>query len=212
MKFTSIIVSTLAVGQGLAADFNLRGTYTDELVNVGNLDSFWSVWNRMYDVSDNNGGLSDHTTWQYTGSCNSKNSKPRTSVRVQLDGQWGVVGRGSGWQMRDALIQAMWATVQAAGQQNQYPVYTDCSGFTWQESTPRNPNAACGRATTKKIYYPCEYMVECQQFSWVANGVEYSHSSTQKWRNAGRFNVFGYLDCCIGLKDAIFGNCLEPWE
>ncbi|KAF4490202.1 hypothetical protein FAGAP_11022 [Fusarium agapanthi] len=145
IKFTSFIVSTLAVGQGLAADFNLHATYTDELVNVGNLDSFWSVWNHMYDVSDNNGGLSDHTTWQYNGNCNTK---------------------VSGWQMRDALIHAMWATVQAAGQQNQYPVYTDCSGLTWQESTPRNPNAACDRATTKKIFCPCEYMVECQQFSW----------------------------------------------
>ncbi|KAF5698829.1 hypothetical protein FGLOB1_11765 [Fusarium globosum] len=166
MKLTSIIVGILAVGKGLAADFNLHATYTDELVNVGNLDSFWSVWNRMYDVSDDKGGLSDHTTWQYTGNYNSGYDKPKTPVRVQLDGQWGVFGKVSGWQMRDALIQAMWATVQAAGQQNQYPVYTDCSGFTWQESTPNNKNAACGRATTKKVYCPCEYMVECQKFSW----------------------------------------------
>ncbi|EXK84281.1 hypothetical protein FOQG_11540 [Fusarium oxysporum f. sp. raphani 54005] len=110
MKFNLIIIGTLAIGQGLAAEYNLHATYTDELVNVGNLDSFWSVWNRMYDVSDDKGGLSDHTTWQYTGNCNSGYDKPKTSVRVQLDGQWGTVGKASGWQMRDALIQAKSST------------------------------------------------------------------------------------------------------
>ncbi|KAK0123650.1 hypothetical protein ONS95_008662 [Cadophora gregata] len=168
MKLTSALC--LAFATIISAKFSMTASFTDALVDLGDLDTFWSVWNRMYDMSDSRGGLSDVTREVFNWNCNSDHQKPQISTRVILDGQWGAVGRVNGWQMRDALIKSMWRTVEVAGQQQSYPVYNHCSGFTWQESVPGNSGAACGPRA--RVLCPSNGRcrgagpLECQGFQW----------------------------------------------
>lgn len=152
MKLVSTITATVAILAPIVhaqkqsgQHFTVSASYDDTLVDVGDLDLFWAVWTRMYDVADDKGGLSDNTRQQFNLNCNPDGSKPKLSTRVELDGQWGAVNGLNGWEMRDALIHSMWKTVQTLAEQQSYPVYTNCLGFTWQESVPGHANAACGR-------------------------------------------------------------------
>ncbi|CAK1356394.1 unnamed protein product [Cercospora beticola] len=143
---------------------------TDALVDVGDLDTFWSVWNRMYDQSDARGGLSDVTRPAWNWNCQSQYQKAQLSTRVILSGQWGAVPGYNGWQMRDTLIKSMWRTVEVAGQQQSYPVYRDCVDFTWQEGVPGSTTAACGNRA--KVRCPTNGRcrgagsLECKWFHW----------------------------------------------
>ncbi|CZT49758.1 uncharacterized protein RSE6_10647 [Rhynchosporium secalis] len=167
MKLTSVLCLAFATAIPVQA-FKVWASFTDELIDVGDLDIFWSVWNRMYDVSDLHGGLSDVSRGALNGNCNHASQKPQITARVILDGQWGSVGGLNGWRMRDALISSMWRTIQVAGEQHAYPVYNHCTGFSWQEGVPLHKWAACGPVAHVKCLENggCPYGLECQGFKW----------------------------------------------
>lgn len=121
----------------------------------------------MYDVSDSGGGLSDITRPAYNWNCQSPRQGTQLSTRTILSGQWGSVPGFNGWQMRDALIRTMWRLVEVSGQQQSYPIYTDCSGY-GRERTPGNFGAACGPYARARCPDSgrCGRLLECQRFTW----------------------------------------------
>ncbi|KAL4726650.1 hypothetical protein ACLX1H_005538 [Fusarium chlamydosporum] len=137
--------------------YQIHGMYTDNLVNVGDVDNFAMLWTRMYDASNDRGGLSDTSRGALSKFCNSPGAGNGVTTRYILDGQWGAVGRLSGWSMRDALIHSMWQTADGIGKKNGYTVYNNCYGFTWQEPKPGRTNSACGGRSGK----PCPYNSDC---------------------------------------------------
>ncbi|KAF5565573.1 hypothetical protein FNAPI_1617 [Fusarium napiforme] len=137
--------------------YKVHAMYTDKLVNVGDVDTFYMFWTRMYDVSDDKGGLSDVTRGAWSKFCNPPDQKDGVTDTFVLDGQWGAVGRLTGWAMRDALIHSMWKTADSIGQKNGYTVYNNCYGFTWQEGRPGRADSACGGRSGK----PCPHNSDC---------------------------------------------------
>lgn len=61
-----------------------------------------------------------------------------------MNGAWGAAGKASSADVRDAIVQTTWNSIQALWNQAQYTVYEDCSGTTWQESPRYTDSAACG--------------------------------------------------------------------
>lgn len=155
MKFLVLPTLALASLPSVMAQFQLYATYTDNLVNVGDMDTFRAVWNRMYDVSNDKGGYTSFSTDQHTHKCVSHAGGPDITVQTTLNGQWGNVKGVNGWQMRDTLIEGMWATVQAVQSKYQYTVFTQCWGSTWQEGIPYNRGAACGGAASNGVLCNC---------------------------------------------------------
>jgi hypothetical protein len=149
--------------------FQVHGMYTDRLVNVGDVDTFYMLWQRMYDSSNEHGGLSDISRGAWSKFCNGPRAGSGVSTNFVLDGQWGAVGRLNGWQMRDALIRSMWRMADGIAQKNGYPVYNNCYGFTWQEAKPGKPNSACGGRSKVQCPHnddcPLEGM-ECTGMKW----------------------------------------------
>ncbi|CAG7565986.1 unnamed protein product [Fusarium equiseti] len=149
--------------------YQVHGMYTDALVNVGDVDTFNMLWTRMYDVSSDKGGLSDVTRGAWSKFCNGPSAGNGVTTRFILDGQWGAVGRVSGWQMRDALIHSMWRMADGIGKANGYTVYNNCYGFTWQEGKPGRTDSACGGRSGKRCPHnsdcPLEGM-ECTGLKW----------------------------------------------
>ncbi|EMT63038.1 hypothetical protein NOF04DRAFT_6292 [Fusarium oxysporum II5] len=150
--------------------YQVHGMYTDNLVNVGDVDTFYMLWTRMYDSSDDKGGLSDITRNAWSKFCNSPyGNNGGVTTRFILDGQWGAVGRLSGWSMRDALIHSMWQTADGIGKKNGYTVYNGCYGFTWQESKPGKANSACGGRSGKA----CPYNDDCPLAGMECTGLKW---------------------------------------
>ncbi|KAM0190671.1 hypothetical protein ACHAPI_009343 [Fusarium lateritium] len=149
--------------------FQIHGMYTDRLVNVGDVDTFYMLWQRMYDSSNQNGGLSDVSRGAWSKFCNGPSAGNGVNTNFVLDGQWGAVGRVTGWQMRDALIRSMWRMADGLGKANGYTVYNNCYGFTWQEGKPGKANSACGGRSNVKCPKnkdcPLEGM-ECTGLKW----------------------------------------------
>jgi hypothetical protein len=153
LTFPALVLASLP--SVMAAKYQLYASYTDSLVNVGDLDTFKAVWNNMYDVSNDRSGMTSFSSDQNTHKCVSHAGGPNINVQVHLDGQWGYVNGVNGWQMRDSLIGGMWATVRAIQDKYQYPIYTQCWGSVWQESVLYNRNAACGGAASNGVLCDC---------------------------------------------------------
>ncbi|KAM0551310.1 hypothetical protein ACHAPJ_008414 [Fusarium lateritium] len=149
--------------------YQIHGMYTDNLVNVGDVDTFYMLWTRMYDSSDDKGGLSDMTRGAWSKFCNSPSAGSGVTTRFVLDGQWGAVGRLSGWSMRDALIHSMWQTANGIGKKNGYTVYNNCYGFTWQEGTPDRTDSACGGRSGR----PCPRNNDCPLGGMECTGLKW---------------------------------------
>ncbi|KAF4428966.1 hypothetical protein F53441_14026 [Fusarium austroafricanum] len=149
--------------------FQVHGMYTDRLVNVGDVDTWYMLWQRMYERSNDHGGLSDLSRGALSKFCNGPGAGSGVNTNFVLDGQWGAVGGMNGWQMRDALIHSMWKTADGIAQKNGYPVYSNCYGFTWQEGKPNRASSACGPLSQTKCPHnsdcPLEGM-ECSNMKW----------------------------------------------
>lgn len=66
------------------------------------------------------------------------------TVRVTIHGSWGAEANVTQNDMRNAMVATMWISLEAIWAQNQYTVYADCAGLTWQESVAYASSAACG--------------------------------------------------------------------
>jgi hypothetical protein len=145
--------------------YRIESMYSDRLQNVGDVDIFQQTRNRMYDVSNDRGGISDQSRGAWSKFCQPPRSGPTVNIRFVLDGQWGAVNGVDGWKMRDAIIGSMWKTVDEIAIRNRYDVYNDCYGYSWQEAKPNQQNSACGgrsgRACPENSDCP-KYGMECR--------------------------------------------------
>ncbi|OCK94138.1 uncharacterized protein K441DRAFT_660403 [Cenococcum geophilum 1.58] len=141
--------------------------FSDKLIDVGNLNSFDAVWQRMYAQSNDHAGLSDATYYQFDSACNHKFDKPQLNVNVKLDGQWGNFGDFNNWDMRNAVIKTMWAAVDNLGKQQSRLIFSKCYGTVWQEIVAYTENAACGRLAAIK---DCQCDILAAQCMQVDNG------------------------------------------
>lgn len=149
----------------VSALFTIAAEYSDNMIDIGDTNLFRAVWQRLYEQSNGQGGLSDRSYQSYTSQCAHTGSENDLNVQVVLEGQWGNVNGVSGWQMRDALVQAMWATIQATGNPTGYEVFTDCEGTTWWEGIVPSPWAACGGLSSRVC--PCEIKsAQCMKGTW----------------------------------------------
>jgi hypothetical protein len=122
------------------------------MVDVGNVDLFANTWQAIYAAAGNQQSvLSDTTVSGYNNQCNSWADGYNLNVKVTINGQWGTLPGAGPHDSREALVQALWATLQQVSYQDQYNVFSMCYGFTWQESAPdwayaSGAGGACGCA------------------------------------------------------------------
>lgn len=72
-----------------------------------------------------------------------------------MDGSWGAETNTTQSDMRTAMVSTMWSALEAIWEENQYTVYEDCSGLTWQESVLYDASAACGPYSTASCADAC---------------------------------------------------------
>ncbi|RYP21470.1 hypothetical protein DL765_002216 [Monosporascus sp. GIB2] len=173
MKFTSGILVTLAAltPAALAAGkIKVEVRYTNEMVDVGNLDLFHNTWQKIYGQPGNQRSvLTDNTYGTSSGMCMSWADNPDRNVRVKINGQWGRV-RGLGpHDSREALVQAVYKVLSLNADPTGYNVYTNCYGTTWQEGVPRwKGSHACGgpKATVSSKCMCSIGSAQCEFHSW----------------------------------------------
>jgi hypothetical protein len=166
--------------------YRIESMFTDKLENVGDVDTDFNIRRRMYDVSNERGGLSDTTRGAWHKFCQGPNAGANVQVRFILDGQWGAVNGVNGWQMRQAIIESMWKTANEVGIRNGYTVYNNCYGFTWQEAKPNSADSACG----PKSKTQCPQNRDCP-----AGGMECKGMKWGTWLpSITRVNVFNRDD------------------
>ncbi|KAF4307713.1 hypothetical protein GTA08_BOTSDO04642 [Botryosphaeria dothidea] len=168
MKTSSnALVLALAGLASAAVQMDVR--FSDNMVDVGNIDLFAATWQTLYDTAGNERSvITDKSIGTDNNPCTSKeDSDPDLTVSVKMNGAWGQTKGLEQNQMRDGLVQSMWEVLRNVADRNKYDVYGGCSGFTWQESTPGDPNSPCGRASAKQCTDACKdaadspEMVEC---------------------------------------------------
>ncbi|OCK94535.1 uncharacterized protein K441DRAFT_636312 [Cenococcum geophilum 1.58] len=179
--------------------------FSDKLVDVGNLNSFDAVWQRMYAQSDDHAGLSDATYYQFDGACNHELEKPKLNVDVKLDGQWGNFGDFNNWDMRNSVIKTMWAAVDNLGKQQSRSIFSKCRGTTWQESVAYSENAACGPLVAIKDCQCGIYTAQCIQ---VDNGFMLpSVIKVLVYQNDGVLRPDNYIVTLSSYKATSAGGC-----
>lgn len=105
--------------------------------------------------------------------------KSDLSVQVKMAGAWGAAGGATSAAVRDALVQTMWASLDALWQPSRYAVYEGCSGLTWQEGPLYAASAACGPSSLAAGTGPscadaCPAsvastpdLVQCERLTWA---------------------------------------------
>lgn len=178
MKTTKIAASILFVAAAIVGctsavkpKVKMHVEYSDALVNVGNLNIFGATWQKIYATSGNGqGAINDDTYSVYTDTCKGA-EEPQTdlAVRVEMNGAWGAADEAgvNTYQMRDAIVQTAWAAYNQLAIAKRYDVYTNCRGFTWQESVAYTSSAACGPKSSVACPKSCDSdMLQCIDHSW----------------------------------------------
>ncbi|KAH7049300.1 hypothetical protein B0J12DRAFT_100924 [Macrophomina phaseolina] len=171
MKTSSnVLLALAALASQAAAEVKMYVAYSDNMVDVGNLDIFKNTWQTLYETSGNERSVvTDKSIGTDNNPCTSKyDSDPDLTVRIKMNGAWGQTPGLEQNQMRDGLVQSMWEVLRNIADRNKYDVYGGCTGFTWQEGTPGDPNSPCGGpAPSKSCADACKdaadspEMVEC---------------------------------------------------
>lgn len=165
-----LVTAALVNYTSTASLVQMHVQYSDALVNVGAMDIFAATWQKIYATDGNGqGAINDDTYSTYLDTCKAE-AEPETDldVRVEMNGAWGANDETniSTYQMRDAIVQTTWAAYQELAAQNQYDVYTNCAGFTWQESVLYTSSAACGPSSAVACPDSCDSeMLQCMNYS-----------------------------------------------
>lgn len=142
MKSFPLAVSSMA--SVASALLNMHVAYSDNMINVGNADLFAATWQKIYATDGNSlGVVTDASYGADTGTCQTDNDQDIT-MRLQMTGAWGSEGDISEYEMRDSIVQTLWAAINSIAEQNMYQVYAGCQGTTWQEGPLYTSDAACG--------------------------------------------------------------------
>ncbi|OJD30050.1 ureidoglycolate lyase [Diplodia corticola] len=199
---TSTSTILLAAAAGLvsqaSAAVQMDVRYSDNMIDVGNLDLFAQTWQVLYDTSGNQRSvITDKSVGTDNNPCTSQHdSDPDLTVKIKMNGAWGQTPGLKQNQMRDGLIQSLWEVLRNIADRNKYDVYGGCSGFTWQEGTARDPKSPCGPVSATS----CE--AACKDASDVAHQVECSVVTTG-YRVPSELRVTAYIDDQLQPDDLI---------
>lgn len=158
-----------------AQSVKLEARFSDNMLNVGNVDLFAATWQAIYSAQGNDKGVViDDAYDAITNSCTHYTDEdPDVAVRVQINGAWGSVADVGGPAMRDALTTTLWEIVKQTSDPNEYQIFTQCAGFTWSESVAQVETAACGPiATAGTCDAACESvssslgLTQCDVMGW----------------------------------------------
>lgn len=164
-------LATVCLTSSVAALISMQVRYTDNLINVGNLDAFTATWETLYAAAGNlQGVVSDKTYGTDENACQTDDKEDLT-VEVKMDGAWGIVGNATSANMRDAIIVTMWNSLDALWNQSQYIIYEGCTGTTWQDTPLYSSTAACGPRSAASCAEACSDvgtpdLVQCTSSSY----------------------------------------------
>lgn len=116
--------------------------------------------------------VTDDTYQTDTTTCQT-DDKSDLTVQVTMDGAWGIAGEATAANMRDALIQTAWKSVEAIWDEHKYLIYSGCEGTTWQDSPTYTDTAACGPSSSVGCADACPdvgtpELVQCPTSSYAS--------------------------------------------
>ncbi|KAG8158397.1 hypothetical protein KVR01_011519 [Diaporthe batatas] len=167
MKLTSnIALATLAAQASALVQLEVR--YSDTMIPVGDLDIFAATYQAIYAEKGNQRSvMTDRTFQTFDNQCKpAEEPNPDLDVQVKINGAWGRTPGLKDNEMREGLVAAMWEVIQRVSNPTGYEVWSDCRGFTWQESVKYTPDAACGPKSSRSCKDQCPAAVQCMKHAW----------------------------------------------
>ncbi|GJC94380.1 hypothetical protein ColKHC_03206 [Colletotrichum higginsianum] len=151
---TNILLAGLAAQASALVQMEVR--YSDNMIDVGNLDLFAATWQAIYAESGNTRAImTDRSFGTQTNECtHADDYDPDVTV-----------------QMRDGLVQSAWEVLSRVADPYGYEVFNGCRGLTWMESVGYTSDAACGRLSARNCEYPCRNenspgLAQCMNHTW----------------------------------------------
>ncbi|EDU42198.1 hypothetical protein PtrSN002B_011343 [Pyrenophora tritici-repentis] len=174
MKFQSnMLLAAMALAPAVvsaASKIQVEVRYSNEMIDVGNLELFAETWQKIYSTAGNGRSiLSDTSYTTNASSCGSWDSKGDRDVRVKVNGQWGKIPDLGPNDSRDALVSTLSKVLDEVSKGTGYNVFSNCYGLTWQEAIPKWPGPhACGGANpTVRPECMCDLgTAQCETHSW----------------------------------------------
>ncbi|GJC77453.1 hypothetical protein ColLi_00291 [Colletotrichum liriopes] len=169
-SFGSVILALTALGQAASATIQVEVRFSDQMVNVGNLDIFKTTWQKIYGaVGNQRSVVSDDTYPTNDDVCTSHYTDNSGNARVIINGQWGQVPGLGPHDSREALVQSIWESLKRGSDRTAWDVYTDCWGLTWQEGIPYWKTPACG-AEAATVSRECQCPISSAQCQYYSKG------------------------------------------
>ncbi|KAK6220170.1 hypothetical protein QIS74_05672 [Colletotrichum tabaci] len=172
MRATSnILLAGLAAQASALVQMEVR--YSDNMIDVGNLDLFAATWQAIYAESGNTRAImTDRSFGTQTNECtHADDYDPDVTVQVKMNGAWGRTPGLSDNQMRDGLVQSAWEVLSRAAEPYGYEVFNGCRGLTWMESVGYTSDAACGPKSGRNCEHACRNenspgLAQCMNHTW----------------------------------------------
>lgn len=172
MKLSSnIALATMAAQASALVQIEVR--YSDNMIEVGNLDLFAVTYQAIYAEDGNQRSvMMDRSFGTFDNTCKSaEEPDPDLNVQVKVNGAWGRTPGLADNEMREGLVAAMWEALQAVTDPSGYEVFSDCRGLSWSESVGYTADAACGRLSARNCEEPCKNenspgLAQCMNHSW----------------------------------------------
>ncbi|KAJ0165598.1 hypothetical protein CTA2_10655 [Colletotrichum tanaceti] len=168
---SNIVLAGLAAQASALVQMEVR--YSDNMIDVGNLDLFAATWDAIYGEAGNTRAIMmDRSTGTQTNECtHASDYDPDLTVRVRINGAWGRTPGLSDNQMRDGLVQSAWEVLNRVADPYGYEVFNGCRGLTWQESVGYTSDAACGPSSSRNCEHACRNenspgKAECKNLTW----------------------------------------------
>ncbi|WYZ44839.1 hypothetical protein EsH8_VIII_000155 [Colletotrichum jinshuiense] len=167
-SFGPIVLAITALSRAASAAIKVEVRFSDQMVNVGNLDLFQTTWQKIYGASGNQQSVvSDNTYPTNDDKCTSHYTDHNGNARVIINGQWGRVPGLGPHDSREALVQSIWESLKRGSDKAAWDVFTNCYGLTWQEGVPYWKTPACG-AVAATVSQQCQCPIggaQCQYHS-----------------------------------------------
>jgi hypothetical protein len=171
MKTTQYL--SLAALSGIAlAKIKVEARFSNEMVDVGNIDLRKVTWEEIYaSVGNERSVVHDNTYEAHANPCTHDSAAADRHVRVNINGQWGRVPGLGPHDSREALVQSLWAILDDVSKPTGFNVFTECFGTTWQEGLPQwayKGESACG-GVTNTVSEECQCGIgsaACRSHSW----------------------------------------------
>jgi hypothetical protein len=154
------------------AKIKVEARYSNEMVDVGDLDLHKVTWEEIYASTGNQRSVvTDNSYDTYGNPCTHGSAKADNRVRVNINGQWGRIAGLGPHDSREALIQSLWAVLDDISKPTGWHVFKECFGTTWQEGLPAwayNGVSACG-GKNPTVSKACQCQIgsaACRSHSW----------------------------------------------